>query len=464
MSPQPRLSTLPSGGRSSFSPFLVLALYEAARQKNTTVADLLLCNVAIGGDARLWQHLFLGVTASGDNGNMCRAVLASLVAAFLRRTEQQLRDAARRHRGSSSAILTLSLAATDATSMSQSAPLDRQLHTLPSAASPRALELYDLLSPLTASAASNCLPLCRSVVSCIESGGHGSVDPLALADELDEYVQQQKASDVDDEAPLSHGVVGEEAAPPAENVAAEQAGRPITVCNGPDTVLVIAPGPVQDIILRAVREDETAGPRKRARSVNGAAPGEPAHAAPQAPTASTVRSETARPMSEVLHNVVALRCGPVATFADFDDVDAFAAPPPPPPSSHPSFPPKPTAVVAPAPASQTTRPTAAVTAANRFAPSRLFDPFDDYDSGDDAPAAAASSSATDSFPGGGGLRHKFSPEEDAALIEGVSKFHGAGRFRDILAAHRHVWKPSRTPQHLADHWKVLRPRLIAEAP
>lgn len=62
-------------------------------------------------------------------------------------------------------------------------------------------------------------------------------------------------------------------------------------------------------------------------------------------------------------------------------------------------------------------------------------------------------------------RHKFSPQEDAAILHGVARFgQMSGSFQYILHAYRGVWRVSRTALHLYDHWRgALRRRAVAAA-
>ncbi|RNF11241.1 TTAGGG binding factor [Trypanosoma rangeli] len=59
-------------------------------------------------------------------------------------------------------------------------------------------------------------------------------------------------------------------------------------------------------------------------------------------------------------------------------------------------------------------------------------------------------------------RHKFTPEEDEAILQGVARFaKGPGRFESILYAYRGVWHPARTATQLHDHWRgILRQRAV----
>ncbi|KAG5508085.1 hypothetical protein GH5_07143 [Leishmania sp. Ghana 2012 LV757] len=60
-------------------------------------------------------------------------------------------------------------------------------------------------------------------------------------------------------------------------------------------------------------------------------------------------------------------------------------------------------------------------------------------------------------------RHKFSPQEDAAILHGVARFgQMSGSFQYILHAYRPVWRAGRTALHLYDHWRgALRRRAVA---
>ncbi|TPP50568.1 hypothetical protein CGC21_5290 [Leishmania donovani] len=62
-------------------------------------------------------------------------------------------------------------------------------------------------------------------------------------------------------------------------------------------------------------------------------------------------------------------------------------------------------------------------------------------------------------------RHKFSPQEDAAILHGVARFgQVSGSFQYILHAYRSVWRAGRTALHLYDHWRgALRRRAVAAA-
>ncbi|KAG5481092.1 hypothetical protein LSCM1_06771 [Leishmania martiniquensis] len=62
-------------------------------------------------------------------------------------------------------------------------------------------------------------------------------------------------------------------------------------------------------------------------------------------------------------------------------------------------------------------------------------------------------------------RHKFSPQEDAAILHGVARFgQMSGSFQYILHAYRNVWRTGRTALHLYDHWRgALRRRAVAAA-
>ncbi|CAG9572511.1 conserved hypothetical protein [Leishmania major strain Friedlin] len=62
-------------------------------------------------------------------------------------------------------------------------------------------------------------------------------------------------------------------------------------------------------------------------------------------------------------------------------------------------------------------------------------------------------------------RHKFSPQEDAAILHGVARFgQMSGSFQYILHAYRSVWRAGRTALHLYDHWRgALRRRAVAAA-
>ncbi|ESL07779.1 hypothetical protein TRSC58_04528 [Trypanosoma rangeli SC58] len=59
-------------------------------------------------------------------------------------------------------------------------------------------------------------------------------------------------------------------------------------------------------------------------------------------------------------------------------------------------------------------------------------------------------------------RHKFTPEEDEAILQGVARFaKGPGRFESIFYAYRGVWHPARTATQLHDHWRgILRQRAV----
>ncbi|ORC92720.1 TTAGGG binding factor [Trypanosoma theileri] len=61
-------------------------------------------------------------------------------------------------------------------------------------------------------------------------------------------------------------------------------------------------------------------------------------------------------------------------------------------------------------------------------------------------------------------RHKFTPEEDEAILRGVVRFaQGPGRFESIFHAYRDVWHPGRTSTQLYDHWRgTLRQRTILQ--
>ncbi|RNF25782.1 TTAGGG binding factor [Trypanosoma conorhini] len=61
-------------------------------------------------------------------------------------------------------------------------------------------------------------------------------------------------------------------------------------------------------------------------------------------------------------------------------------------------------------------------------------------------------------------RHKFTPEEDDAILQGVARFgKGPGRFESILYAYRGVWHPARTATQLHDHWRgTLRQRVVLQ--
>ncbi|KEG15139.1 TTAGGG binding factor [Trypanosoma grayi] len=61
-------------------------------------------------------------------------------------------------------------------------------------------------------------------------------------------------------------------------------------------------------------------------------------------------------------------------------------------------------------------------------------------------------------------RHKFTPEEDEAILRGVARYaQGIGRFESIFYAYRGVWHPDRTPTQLHDHWRgTLRQRAVLE--
>ncbi|KAG5507660.1 hypothetical protein JKF63_06609 [Porcisia hertigi] len=60
-------------------------------------------------------------------------------------------------------------------------------------------------------------------------------------------------------------------------------------------------------------------------------------------------------------------------------------------------------------------------------------------------------------------RHKFSPQEDAAILHGIARFgQMSGSFQYILHAYRGVWRVGRTALHLYDHWRgALRRRAVA---
>lgn len=60
-------------------------------------------------------------------------------------------------------------------------------------------------------------------------------------------------------------------------------------------------------------------------------------------------------------------------------------------------------------------------------------------------------------------RKKFTPMEDAAIVQGIARFggHGSGRFEYIYRAYQSVWQPGRRPIHLYDHWRdALRKRAV----
>ncbi|KAF8292716.1 putative ttaggg binding factor [Trypanosoma cruzi] len=61
-------------------------------------------------------------------------------------------------------------------------------------------------------------------------------------------------------------------------------------------------------------------------------------------------------------------------------------------------------------------------------------------------------------------RHKFTPEEDEAILQGVARFaKGPGRFESILYAYRGVWHRDRTATQLHDHWRgTLRQRAVLQ--
>ncbi|KAH9589036.1 hypothetical protein LSM04_000825 [Trypanosoma melophagium] len=61
-------------------------------------------------------------------------------------------------------------------------------------------------------------------------------------------------------------------------------------------------------------------------------------------------------------------------------------------------------------------------------------------------------------------RHKFTPEEDEAILRGVVRFAmGPGRFESIFHAYRDVWHPGRTSTQLYDHWRgTLRQQAILQ--
>ncbi|EKF31199.1 hypothetical protein MOQ_004968 [Trypanosoma cruzi marinkellei] len=61
-------------------------------------------------------------------------------------------------------------------------------------------------------------------------------------------------------------------------------------------------------------------------------------------------------------------------------------------------------------------------------------------------------------------RHKFTPEEDEAILQGVARFaKGPGRFASILSAYRGVWHRDRTATQLQDHWRgTLRQRAVLQ--
>lgn len=61
-------------------------------------------------------------------------------------------------------------------------------------------------------------------------------------------------------------------------------------------------------------------------------------------------------------------------------------------------------------------------------------------------------------------RHKFTPEEDEAILQGVARFtKGPRKFESILYAYRGVWHPERTAEQLRDHWRaILRPRAVLQ--
>lgn len=59
-------------------------------------------------------------------------------------------------------------------------------------------------------------------------------------------------------------------------------------------------------------------------------------------------------------------------------------------------------------------------------------------------------------------RATFTPEEDNALLKGVTRFPGCtmSDFRTIFALFSNVWRPTRTPYQLRDHWRqVLKQRV-----
>jgi hypothetical protein len=62
----------------------------------------------------------------------------------------------------------------------------------------------------------------------------------------------------------------------------------------------------------------------------------------------------------------------------------------------------------------------------------------------------------------GRAKQAFSHEEDDAIVRGIARFAvGPSRFTDIYLAYKSVWKPGRTAQQLADHWRsVLKERTI----
>ncbi|KAK7196962.1 ttaggg binding factor [Novymonas esmeraldas] len=60
-------------------------------------------------------------------------------------------------------------------------------------------------------------------------------------------------------------------------------------------------------------------------------------------------------------------------------------------------------------------------------------------------------------------RHRFSAQEDAAILHGVARFgQRTGSFQYIFHAYRSVWRAGRTALHLYDHWRgALRRHAVA---